>query len=143
MKAESDAPAARPSAPDVGLAADPLSTAASSKASMPKRAKKAAAEPAESPEEARAEGAARKHPRRDADRAAAHDDELLCDWIDALAWLETDAANAAAPAQVRRLRELAAALGKEPVTRVGVKDAVQHFHVRLSLSTGVRKLGDV
>ena len=75
------------------------------------------------------EGAARKRPRRDADRAATHDDDLLCDWIDALAWLETDAANAATPAQVRRLRELAAALGKQPVTRMGLTDAVQHFQV--------------
>ena len=71
------------------------------------------------------EGAARKRPRRDADRAATHDDDLLCDWIDALAWLET----AATTAQVRRLRELAAALGNQPVTRMGLTDAVQHFQV--------------
>ena len=85
---------------------------ASSKRTGPKRAKKAASEPEAVPEESEAEGAVRKRPRRDADgvatctNAAAHDDDLLCDWIDALAWLET----AAATAQVRRLRELAAAL---------------------------------
>ena len=102
LKAESDAPAARPLDPDAGLA-DPLSTAASSKPTMPKRAKTAAAEPEEPPEEPEAEGAARKRPRRDADGAAtstnvtADDDDLLCDWIGAVAWLETDAAYAATP----------------------------------------------
>ena len=114
---------------------------ASSKPAGPKRAKKAASEPEAAPEEPQAEGAARKRPRRDADgvatctNAAAHDDDLLCDWIDAFVWLET----AAATAQVRRLRELAAALDKQPVTRVGLKDAAQYFQVRISLPQGGRQ----
>ena len=102
---------------------------------MPNRAKIATPELASLPGEPHAEGAARKRPRRDADRAATptiartHDDDLLCDWIDAFAWLETGAANVAAAGQVRRLRELAAASGKQPVARAGLNDAVWHFHV--------------
>ena len=61
------------------------------------------------------------------------DDELLCDWIGALAWLETDAANAAAAGQVRRLRELAVAVGKQPVARAGLEYAMHHFPLRFSL----------
>ena len=52
LKAESDAPAARPLDPDAGLA-DSLSTAAPSKPTMPKRSKRAAAEPEEHPEDNR------------------------------------------------------------------------------------------
>ena len=89
-------------------------------------------------EDLQPEGPARKRPRRD-------EDDLLCDWIDALAWLET----AETTAQVRRLRELAAALDKEPVTRVGLEDAAQYFQVRRSersahgLLQGPRQLGEV
>ena len=81
------------------------------------------AEPAVSRAEPHGEGAARKRLRRLPDRLTAptnaatdaiRDDTWVCDWIDALAWLETDAAETAAPAQVRRLRELAVALGKGP-----------------------------
>ena len=68
---------------------------------------------------------------------------MLCDWIGTLAWLETDAANAAAPLQARRLRELAAAVGKQPVTRVVLAYAVHHFQVRRPLPTGPRQLGEV
>ena len=62
------------------------------------QARAAAVDPA-APSAPRADSAARKRPRRDADgvatctNAAAHDDDLLCDWIDALAWLETAAAT--------------------------------------------------
>ena len=127
-------------------------TAASSKASLPKRAKKAMIEPAMSPAEPHAEGAARKRPRRDAEGFASatnastdarHGDTWLPDWIDALAWLETRAAEMTASIQVRRLRQMAATLGKQPLTRAALKEPCQHFHIQTSQPQGPRPLVDV
>ena len=109
-------------------------------------------EPAESPAEPHGEGTARKRLRRDAERLAAStnpatdatgDDAWLCDWIDAVTWLDTDAAEAAAPVQVRRLRELAAALGKRPLTRAGLKDPCRHYYVQAGRPQGPRPLREV
>ena len=122
--------AERLSAPDVGQT-DPFSMGASSTPTGPKSPMSAGSELEVAAEDLQPEGPARKRPRRDVDGVATctnvvvNEDDLLCDWIGALAWLET----AATTAQVRRLRELAAALDKEPVTCVGLKDAAQYFQV--------------
>ena len=105
-----------------------------------------------SPAEPHGEGALWKRLRRDAGRLATltnaateatREDTWVCDWIDAFAWLETDAAETAAPTQVRRLRELAAALGTRPLSLAGLKDLCRYVHVQTSRPQANRPLGDV